>query len=302
VDLQLIGIGIATGIGLGSIYVLLALSYTLILASSGVFNFAQEALVTCGAVAAFVLGQRYGIPLLFVVGIIAMGGALAGLISDRVAVRPFLNRPGSLTHEALVSTMGLGLVITAVVAITFGVDSEVVPSYVSPTPVRIGSVPVRPIYILMLAVAAAIALTLELVMARTRTGMVLRATILDREGAGLLGIDPGKVVAASFALAGVLGALAGFLIVPVTNASPFVGGQISVYGFAAMAIGGFGSFRGAMVGGIIVGLVVGITPVYLDPAWAQPLVYALLLLVLIVRPTGLFGTAGQFGSARLREV
>jgi branched-subunit amino acid ABC-type transport system permease component len=279
-----------------------ALGYTLVLAASGVFTFAQGALVSAGAVLAYTLGVTHHLPVLVVVALVMLAGVLLGVLSELVAVRAFVHRPESLTHEALVSTLGLGLAVTAAIEIWFGANTESVPSYVSTHVLTFRNVPIRPVYIAMVIAAAVLTLVLDRVVMKTGLGLVLRALINDREGATLLGINPAKVIVAAFAVAGALACLAGYLVAPVTSASVFVGDRFALFGFAAMAIGGYGSFRGAIVGGIIVGQIVGLTPVWFDASFAQPLVFLVLLAVLVIRPTGLFGTAGQFGTARLREV
>jgi branched-chain amino acid transport system permease protein len=298
---QLLLLAIVTGIGLGSIYILVALSYTLVLATSGVFNFAQGALVMAGAVGSYVLSYRFGVPGAVALLVLAPAGAVAGYLSERVAVRPFLGS-GNLTEEALVSTLGLGLVLVAVASLGFGVDEHAMPPYVSSGITYVGPVPIRPMFVLMFASAAVITFALDRAIVGTGLGSILRAVISDPEGAALLGIPVGRVVAIAFALAGVLAVAAGFLLVPFTSASVFVGDRLALFGFVAMAIGGFGSFRGAVVGGVVVGLITGVAPVLIDPLLVQPLLLGLLIAVLVIRPGGLFGAAGQFGAAALREV
>jgi branched-chain amino acid transport system permease protein len=299
---ELILLGVMTGIGLGAVYTLVALSYTLVLSTSGVFNFAQGGLVMAGAIGSYVLSVRLGAPAVLALLVLLPAGAVAGLVTERVAVRPFLGRSRSLTEEALVSTLGLGLVITALAAIFFGYDEHDMPPYISTRVTFVGPLPVRPIFLLMLFCGGSVSLVIDAVMTRTRLGALLRAVIIDPDGASLLGIDVRRVVTVSFAIAGALAVAAGFLLVPITSASIFVGDRLALLGFVAMALGGFGSFRGAIVGGIVVGLLVAVGPVVVDPLLVQPLVLLLLILVLVIRPGGFFGVAGQFGTGSLRDV
>src|SRR5258708_23776055 len=159
-----------TGIGLGAVYTLVALSYTLVLLTSGVFKFAQGALVMGGAVGSFVLSVRYGVPPPIALVVLVPLGALAGVLSERLAVRPFIGRSRSLTEEALVSTLGLGLVIIAVAAIYFGYDPHDVTPYVSTKITYVGFLPVRPIFLLMLVSGGGVSLLIDAVMVRTRLG------------------------------------------------------------------------------------------------------------------------------------
>jgi branched-chain amino acid transport system permease protein len=299
---DLILLAVITGIGLGAVYTLVALSYTLILSTSGVFNFAQGGLVMGGAVGSYVLAVRYGVPILIAFLVLVPLGALAGFISERVAVRPFLGRSRSLTEEALVSTLGLGLVIVAAASLYFGFDEHNMPPYISTRVIYLGPLPVRPIFLLMLVCGGAVSLLIDQIMSRTRLGAVLRAVIIDQDGAALLGIDVRRVITWSFVIAGALAVTAGFLLVPITSASVFVGDRLALLGFVAMALGGFGSFRGAIAGGMVVGIIVAIGPATINPLLVQPLLLLILIAVLVVRPGGFFGAAGQYGAGSLRDV
>jgi branched-subunit amino acid ABC-type transport system permease component len=99
-----------------------------------------------------------------------------------------------------------------------------------------------------------------------------------------------------------MAALAGYLFAPVLSASAFVGESVMLFGFAAIAIGGFASFRGALIGGLLVGLILGLTPAFFDPTWRGPFVFAAMLAVLFIWPSGFFGRGGQFGATSVRQV
>jgi branched-chain amino acid transport system permease protein len=302
VSSQIVWLGVVSGLGQAGIYILVGLSYSVILAASGIFNFAQGTLVTIGAVGAYTLGVTLHLPVIEVVAAVLAGGVVIGAISHVLAARPFMGSGGSLTEEALVSTLGLGLAIGAVVQQLFGSNTQPVPSYFSTASVTIRGVPVDPMYILMGGVAIVAALILDQTMLRTSVGLAWRAGIQDAEGASLFGIDQRKLVFGAFCVAGGLATLAGFLVAPITSASAFVGSNISIYGFAAMAIGGYGSFRGTVVGGILVGLVGGLSSAFFNPDLAEPLVFGMMIVVLVIRPQGVFGSAGQFGASKVRVV
>jgi branched-chain amino acid transport system permease protein len=207
-----------------------------------------------------------------------------------------------LTEGTLVTTFGLGLALNAVIALAFGSTTLPVPSYVSANPIVVRGVPINPLYIAMVAVTLFVAVVMEIFLKRTRTGLILRATVQDREGASLVAIHVTKVTFRAFAIAGALAAIAGLLVVPETSASAFVAPQFTLYGFAGMAVGGLGSFKGAIVGGVIIGLVGSIGSTYINPSFVSLLIFGIILAILLVRPRGLFGTAGEFGSTRLRAV
>jgi branched-subunit amino acid ABC-type transport system permease component len=227
---------------------------------------------------------------------------VAGILNHLLAVWPAIGRAKSFTHTTMLTTIGLGTGVNAAIALIFGSDSYRVPSYVSEAPIQLLSIPLRPTYLVMIATGIGITLTVEWLVRRTEIGHMFRATLEDPEGAQLLGIDTRKIIALAFGLAGAMSGLAGFLIAPTIGASAFTAQELAFYGFAGMAIGGFGSFAGSLAGGLIVGLIAGFTPTLANPHWALPILWLFVVATLLVKPSGLWGAAGLFGSARLREV
>jgi len=300
--LTALALGVITGLALASIYVLIAISFTLVLAASGVFNFAQGSIVMGGTVLAFLLAVKLGSPVARTIAAVIACGLLAGLLTHLIAVRPAIGRSKSFTHTTMLTTIGLGIAVNAIAALMFGSDSFRVPPIVEDAPIRIGSIPLRPTYLIMVLCGAALTLSIEWLVRRTQLGYMFRATLEDAEYAQLMGIDTRKIIAFAFGLAGALSAIAGFLIAPVIGASAFAAQELAFYGFAGMAIGGFGSFAGALVGGLIAGLIAGVIPAVANPHYAQPILWLVVVLMLLFRPGGLWGTAGLFGSTRLREV
>jgi len=295
-------LGVISGLALAAIFVLIAISFTLVLAASGVFNFAQGSIVMVGSLLAFTLGMALKWPILMTVAAIFGAGALAGLLAYVTAVLPALGRSHSFTHTTLMTTIGLGLAINAVAEMLFGGDPQRVISYVTESPIFIFSIPVRPTYIVMIVAGILATVAIEWVVRRTSIGHIFRLTLEDPEGATLLGIDTRKTIILTFAAAGVMSALAGYLIAPVTSASPFAAHELAFYGFAAMAIGGFGSFLGALTGGLVVGMLAGVLPIMVEPHLILPILWMSVVVTLIIRPSGLWGIVGLFGAARVREV
>lgn len=282
-------VGIASGVGLGSVYALVASSFTLVITSTGYFNFALISIVTVGTVAAYETQVGFGYPPLLAGAVVVGIGALLGLASERLAVRPLQGRSTDDHQAVLVGTIALSLVLQSVTALTWGTTSERVPAYVGGPPIMIGDVPVRRVYVVMTLVLIVFTLLFECILRRTRAGRLLRASQEDRVGAELLGVDVRRVVLVVFAIAGGVAALAGFLIAPVSFASPFVGMEVLLFGFTAMALGGFGSFIGAVFGGLLVGQVVSLSPLVLPAASTRPLIFVMILAILLVAPNGLFG-------------
>jgi branched-chain amino acid transport system permease protein len=297
-----LALGVITGLALASIYILIAVSFTIILAASGVFSFAQGTIVMIGTVLAFLLGVRLEWSPLWTAAAIAVTGVVAGLLTHLIAVKPASGRTRSFSHATMLTTIGLATAVNSAVSLAFGSDSHRVPSYVSDDPLLFFSVPIRPIYLVMIAAGVAVTIGVEWVVRRTAIGHVFRTTLEDPECAELFGINTARVIAISFGLAGCLAALAGFLIVPVTAASAFSAQELAFYGFAGMALSGFGSFAGALFGSALVGLICGIVPAVADPHFVLPLIWLVIVVVLLAKPSGLWGTAGLFGAGRLRDI
>jgi branched-subunit amino acid ABC-type transport system permease component len=299
-----LGYAVISGLGVGGMYAFIALGYTVILAASGVFNFAQGSIVMGGSLVMYWLFDLKGWPVAATIALVVAGGALVGVLCHLLSVLPVTNRRGvhNLTEGTLVTTFGLGLILNTIAGMAFGYDTVPVKSYITRSPVHILGLSISPIYLVMIGITLVVSLLLERGLHRTNVGLLLRVTVEDAEGARLGGVNVTKVVAYSFAFAGALAAVAGALLAPVTFASVNNASQLVLLGFAGMAIGGYGSFNGALLGGLLVGLISTIIPLYLNAAYVSLIVYGLMVLVLVVRPRGLFGTAGRFGSAALRAV
>ena len=303
--LNIVGDSVVSGLGVGSTYALIALGYTIILASSGVFNFAQGAVVMAGALVAYGLGTVAGWPVVASIAVVVGVGCLAGLLTHALSVYPLMRRrgAGNLTGGTFLTTLGLGLAMNAVIALAFGPETFAAKTYVSGRALHVLGVDIQPIYIVMVAVVIVTMLVFELFLRRTGAGVVMRATFADLEGAALAGISVNRVIVRAFAVGCGLAAVAGFLIVPITSASADIANSLSFYGFAAMAIGGYGSFMGAAIGGFIVGLAQQVPVTWLNPSASAVLIYAAMVVILLIRPQGLFGSGGTaFGAAAVRDV
>jgi branched-chain amino acid transport system permease protein len=299
--MTLLMIGVLAGLAFASIYLLIAISFTLVVGVSGVVNFLQASLVMLATVATYVLVERGWNPVL-ALPLLLVGGAAVGVFTDWLLIRPAQARSDHLIETALLTTLGASTVIAAVTTMRFGSDTKTVETYVSSEPWQVGSIPISKTVLLIIVVTLAVAVFFEQVLRRTTVGRVTRVTLEDRDAAQLAGINVKRVQSASFAVAGAVSVLAGWLIVPLLGAAPSNAEVVAFYAFGAMAIGGFGSFSGAVVGALFVGLVRGITPAYLSASWTLVIVVLAIMAFLIVRPAGLRGIAGLFGAKSVREI
>jgi branched-chain amino acid transport system permease protein len=282
-----LGVGIVEAVGLGSAYALLALSFTTIFAATGYLHFALGNIVMLGTVVEFWAASRGHLSILEAVVLVILMGATVGWLSDRISVRPTWNRTKNAANVVLLSTMGLAFVIQGLTVIALGPATYQVPPYISPRPFFIDGIPIDPSYVVMLCVLIVVAVVAQLIIRYTQMGYVLRATEENHELGTALGINVRLVVGLVFTVGGAMAALAGYLIAPVSSASANSGLSLLVAGSAAMVIGGFGSFSGAVLGGMIVGAITGLGPLFLPPSAVEPAVLLVMIVILLIRPQGL---------------
>ena len=290
-NLTSLGIGLVTGLGLGSIYALIAVSLNLIVASTGYFVFALESVVSIGGITYRVLLKDEHLPLAAAMILVGLGGVAAGAILELVVHRPFSERARNVALPVLLTSVGIAIAVDAGLSRLVGSNPLQAPGYISARPLIIQSVPVSKSYIVMFGAVVILSAALETIFGSTNLGRRLRVLQADREGAALLGQDTKIATMAVFAAAGLLAAVAGMLVSPITATSPAVGSSLVIPAFAAIAIGGFGVVRGAIGGGLVVGLISGVLPLYISPSFLNPALLGLIVLTLVVRPRGLFAMA-----------
>ena len=277
------------GLALGSLLALVSSGLTIILGTLGVLNFAHGALFAVGAYVAFVMLSLTDSFLLAVLGGCGVM-LLIGLAMERLVIRHFYDRP---SEDQILVTYGIGIVLVEAVRAGFGGNSQRVPV---PSwglgATRLGFL-IYPTYRLeLIGIVAVLLIGLYLVLYRTSIGLVVRAGIENGVMVGILGIDVRRTFLLVFAIGIVAVGIAGMLYAPVVSVTPDMGANFMVQSFVVIVLGGLGSFPGAVAGGLIAGAIVSITPALAAP-YSVVMVYALMALVLVVRPQGLFGSEGR---------
>lgn len=284
---QVILFQLLNGIGIGMIYFLLSVGLTMIFGLMRFVNFAHGALYLVAAYAAFVVSQLTGSMLWAL-----LFGPLASAVVAVVAERLLLRHTYTMAHEwQILITYAVTLIVQESVILVFDPLAKNVP-----VPVFLGGIVfigpfVYPAYRLaVVLIAALVALLLWLALERTRFGAVLRAGSESSEMVSLLGINVHRVFLAAFALGGALAGLAGALAAPLRGVEPFMGLEALGIAFVVVVVGGIGSFTGALVGGLLIGIVQSVMS-SVWPEGARLMIYGAMALVLLVRPTGLMGRA-----------
>jgi branched-chain amino acid transport system permease protein len=278
-----------TGIGLGSMYGLLALGFHVTYAVSNTVNFAQGSTMMLGAVLCFAFYVTLGWPLPLAILFALALCAAWGVFVERVAVRPFVRRR---SESWLMSTVALGIVLENVVLFTFGKEPRGMPAGVlTTTYVEVGGIKVQALQLLIPVLGLALAAAIHQFFQRTRYGKALLAVVQNRDAARLMGIDIDRVVTASFALSGFLAGVAGILVAPLFTISSTMGTLFGIKAFAVAILGGIGNAWGVVLAGLIYGVVEALITSVLGSTYTQIVTFALVIVALVVRPSGLFGRA-----------
>ena len=281
------------GVYLGCLYVMVALGLTLIYGVLNQINFAHADFVTVGAFAAFFTATRFATKVLglpdtgaYLLSMVAAlgAGALLGLAVNAAVFAP-LRRGDEL--RPLIATIGVSVLIENGQLALFGPIPYQFDSPFSRETIRIGRIFFSAQSVLVVAVSAAAIAALYAFMRFTFLGKALRAVAQDRETAGLMGINPNLVIALTIIIASALAGMAGALLGPVVVLTPFTGASLIVKAFAIVIIGGFGNVQGTIIAGILVGIIEAFTVQYLGSGLIDLVVFVLLLVMLVLRPTGL---------------
>ena len=277
-----------TGIGLGSMYGLLALGFHVTYAVSATVNFAQGSSMMLGAVFAYVFALRLGWPLPLAAAIALLLCAAYGVLVELLAVRPFARR-GS--NAWLMATVALGIVADNTVLFTFGKEPRGFQMPWAQGGVEIAGLHVSTLQILIPAFGLALAFLLSTFTARTRRGKAMLAVVQNPDAARLMGINVPVVISAAFAVSAAFAGAAGILIAPLFNVQADMGTVFGLKAFAVAILGGIGSAWGVMLAGLLFGVVEALITAVLGSTYTQILTFALVIVALAIKPNGLFGRA-----------
>jgi branched-chain amino acid transport system permease protein len=286
--LELLGMQLLTGVALGSIYALLALGLCLIFGMLGVVNFAHGAFFMVGAfLGVYFLGLTGNF--FFSLLLVPIVTGVIGLVTERFLIRPLYGRG---IDYPLLLTFGLSYVLIEVMRVTFGIEGlpSITPdSLKGSMNVGIGYFPKYRIF--LIAMTALIILGIWFFIQKTRYGLIIKAGSRDAEIVKVLGVDVAKVWLLVFGIGTAIAGLSGILASPTRSVNPEMGIPILAESFVVTVVGGMGSPIGAVVAGLLVGVVYSLTSLF-APALAELSIFVLMTVVLLIRPQGLFGKSG----------
>jgi branched-chain amino acid transport system permease protein len=278
---------IVTGLGLGSMYALLALGFHLTYIVSRTVNFAQGSAMMVGAVLGYTFCITWGWSMWLALPATLALSAVYGLAIERWLVRPFHSR-GS--QAWLMATVAGGILVDNLALFTFGKEPRQFTSSLLSVNLELFGASVGALQLLIPLAGAAIALALFAVRRYTRLGKVLEACVQNPRAATLMGINVNRVVAIAFAISTVFAALAGLLIAPLFSVNAEMGMLFGLKAFAVAILGGISSAGGVFAAGLLFGLVEALITLYFGSAFTQIFTFALVILALAIRPNGLFGS------------
>src|SRR4051794_5100159 len=273
------------GVVLGSLYVLVALGLTLIYGVLVQINFAHADVVTIGAFAAYFFTFTFGGNYLASIAVALLVGAILGWLVNATIFAPLRERGNELLP--LIATIGVSIMLQNAMLAWFGPIPYAFETPYSNHVIRMAGMFFTLQSVLIILVSTLTIGLLYAFMKFTFLGKALRAVSQDRETAGLMGINPDHLIMLTFVIASALAGLGGAMLGPVLVLTPFAGTSVIVKAFAIVIIGGFGNVEGTILAGLLVGLIESYTTQFLDPGLIDIVVFALLLLTLAVRPTGL---------------
>ena len=276
-----------SGLNLGSIYALIALGYSMVYGIAKMLNFAHGDIIMIGAYTAIVGVMTLGLPPILGILLSVVVCALLGVLIERLAYKPLREAP---SLAVLITAIGVSYFLQNIALLIFGSEQMAYPTIQGLPGVTIAGVAVDGISVLTLAVTAVIMVGLTIFINNTKIGKAMRAVSEDKAAASLMGIDVNRTITITFAIGSALAAIAStFYGATYIYIRPTTGSMPGIKAFTAAVFGGIGSLPGAMLGGITLGLIEQFSKVYISPLWANAIVFAVLIIVLVVKPTGLIG-------------
>jgi branched-chain amino acid transport system permease protein len=284
---------LTNGLMLGGTYALVAIGYSLVFGVLRLIHLAHGEVFMVGAYIGLEVMLAFNVGPVAALAAAIVGTALLGIVLELIVFRPIRRKGGSFLAP-MVTSIGAGLILQEVFTKIFGAEQSEFPAAIGNDLYRLGPLFVSKTQVFIMAIAVLSMIFLHLFISRTRYGMAMRAVAENIEIASLLGINTDAVIMLTFAVASALAGIAGVLVgLAYTAVSPFMGINMAVKGLAIMLVGGLGSIYGAMVGGLLLGIVEVLCVAYAASSYRDAVAFGLMIVILIVRPRGLFATGAS---------
>ncbi len=278
------------GISLGSVYAIIALGYTMVYGIAKMLNFAHGDVIMVGGYVVFVLVSGMGLPPILAVIVSMVVCTVLGMVIERVAYKPL--RMAASPLAVLITAIGVSYLLQNVALLLFGANTKSFTSVVTIPAISLaeGQLMISGETIVTIAACIIIMVSLTLFIKKTKAGQAMLAVSEDKGAAQLMGINVNATIALTFAIGSALAAVAGVLLCSTyPSLTPYTGAMPGIKAFVAAVFGGIGSIPGAMIGGILLGIIEILGKAYISSQMADAIVFAVLIVVLLVKPTGILG-------------
>jgi branched-chain amino acid transport system permease protein len=278
---------LVNGVMLGAVYALIAIGYTLIFGVLGMLHLAHGEVFMVGAFVGLLVATTYSGNVMLALAAAMLATGLLGVLIERVAFRPLR---GAHHLAPLATTIGAGIALQETARWYFGPEQKGFPAAIAAISWEVGPLRVSSVQVFILASAIVLMAAVSVFLARTRAGRAVRATAEDPAVAGLLGVNVSAVVVLVFFVASALAGAAGVLVgLAYNSVHPFIGVQMGIKGLVVMLLGGLGNVPGAMVGGLVLGILEVLGVAYFASSYRDAFAFGAVMLMLLVRPEGLLG-------------
>ncbi len=277
------------GISLGSVYAMIALGYTMVYGIAKMLNFAHGDVIMMGAYVIFVAVSTLGMPPLVGVIIAVAACTVLGVLIERIAYRPLR---GASPLAVLITAIGVSYLLQNVALLLFGANTKAFTSVVGIPALKLagGQLVISGETIVTIVSCVVVMIALMLFIKKSKAGQAMLAVSEDRAAATLMGINVNKTIALTFAIGSALAAIAGALLCSAyPSLTPYTGAMPGIKAFVAAVFGGIGSIPGAMIGGILLGVIENLSKAYISSQLSDAIVFSVLIVVLLVKPTGILG-------------
>ena len=279
---------LVNGVSIGFVYALIAIGYSLIYSILTFSNFAHGSFITIGAYTGFFLLMMGNLPVYVAIPAAMLGGAIVALLADKLAYKPIRER-GSPTLYFIIASMGMSILVDNTIIATIGPRFRSYPQLFATTSIQLGSLSISTMDLVAAMAAIIMLILLTILVNKTKAGIAIRAASHDLEAVGLMGVNTNRLISVVFLIAGTLAGLAGFFLGMKYTVYPTLGTVITNKAYIAAVFGGLGSLPGAVIGSILLGIFEMMIAGYVSSSARDIFVYLLLIIILLVKPTGLLG-------------
>lgn len=279
-----------SGLSLGSIYAIIALGYTMVYGIAKMLNFAHGDFIMIGCYMIFTIVSTMGLPPVAGIIVAVIVCTILGVTTEKVAYKPL--RGASSPLAVLITAIGVSYLLENAALLIFGADTKSFTSVISWSGITLagGQLKIHGVTIVTIAVSLLILVFLQLFVHKTREGQAMLAVSQDRGAATLMGINVNKTISITFAIGSALAAIAGALLCSAyPSLTPYTGAMPGIKAFVAAVLGGIGSIPGAMIGGLVLGIIEILSRTYISSQLSDAIVFSILIIVLLVKPTGILG-------------